>query len=129
MQVPLVAALHMNIDSERVSLRIHLIRLRRIIEFLEDLTGPNAPPFMLDGNECWGMVVGLEEVGAVHVGGQVGARRVGRLGRSRAVVSQESELNGDRKVDGEGCNEERGLLVGIGLGLTTTVPFPHLPFQ
>ena len=62
----------MDIDSKRVGLRINVIRLRRIVELLEDLTGPHAPSFMLDGDECWGMVVGLEEVGAVHVGGQVG---------------------------------------------------------
>lgn len=69
----------MHVHPKRVRLRIDLVRLRRVVQLLEDLAGADAPAFVLDGDEGGGVVVGLEEVGAVHVGGEVGRDELGIL--------------------------------------------------
>lgn len=80
----------MDIHPERIRLGIHVIRLRRVVELLEDLPRPNAPPFVLDGDKSRGMIMGLEQIGAVHVGGEVGGDELSvlaaaGLGESRQI--------------------------------------------
>lgn len=61
----------MHKQPETVALRIYLVRYRRILQLLEDLSRANAPSLGFDGDEGWGVVVRLQDVGRVEVGGEV----------------------------------------------------------
>ncbi len=71
MQIPRVPRLHVHKQAETVALRIHLVRDGRVLQLLEDLARADAPSLGLDGDEGGGVVVRLQEVGRVEVGGEV----------------------------------------------------------
>lgn len=71
-QVPRIARLHVNVESEGVRLGVDLIRLRGIIQFFQRLPRPDAPSFIPNRDVCRRVVVGLEEVARVEVGGEIG---------------------------------------------------------
>ena len=62
----------MDVQSERVSLGVDLVRLSRVVELLEHLARADAPAFILDTDVGGRVVVGLKEVGGIEVGGEIG---------------------------------------------------------
>ena len=70
-QVPRVTSLHVDVESERVGLGVDFICLGRVIQLLQGLPRPNTPSFVSNGDVCRWMVMGLEEVARVEVGGEV----------------------------------------------------------
>ena len=70
-QVSGVARLHMDVQSKRVGLWVDFICLSRIIQLLQRVPRPDAPAFRPNGYVCGGVVVRLEEVAGVEVGGEI----------------------------------------------------------
>lgn len=62
----------MDVESERVGLGIDFVCLGRIVELLQRVPWPDAPTFGSDGYVCGRVVVCLEEVAGVEVGGEIG---------------------------------------------------------
>ena len=62
----------MDVESERVGLWIDFICLGRIIQLLQRVPWPDAPTFGPNGDVCRRVVVRLEEVAGVEVGGEIG---------------------------------------------------------
>ncbi len=73
MQISGVSRLHVHVQTERIRLGVHVIRLGGILELLQYLPRPDAPAVRLDGDEGGGMIVGLQQVVGVDVGGQIGS--------------------------------------------------------
>ncbi len=73
MQIPGVTSLHLDEDAVRVGLGINLISMGRIFELLEHIARTDTPAFVLDGDICRRVIMSLEEVVAVEVGGEVGS--------------------------------------------------------
>lgn len=69
----------MHVQPERIALGIYLVRLRRILQFLEGFAGTNAPAVCLYTNEGRRVIVGLEKVVGVEVGGKIGGDELGVL--------------------------------------------------
>lgn len=72
MQVSRIARLHMDVESEAVRFRIHLICLGGVFQFVQHFARTDAPAFVSDADVGGWVVVGLEEVGGFEVGGEVG---------------------------------------------------------
>jgi hypothetical protein len=51
----------MDINPEGVKLRVNLIRLRWIVELLQDIPRTHTPPFGSNRDECGRLVMCLEE--------------------------------------------------------------------
>ena len=71
-QVPRVTSLHVDVESERVGLGVNFICLSGVIQLLQGIPRPDAPPFVPNGDVCRRMVMRLKEVAGVEVGGEVG---------------------------------------------------------
>lgn len=61
----------MDVESERVGLGVHLVRLSRIVQLLQGLPRPNTPSLISDGDVCRRVVMSLKEVARVEMGGEV----------------------------------------------------------
>jgi hypothetical protein len=68
MQISLIASLHVNVQSERVGLRVNLISLRRVVQLLQHLARADTPALILDANVGRRVIVSLEEVRRVEMG-------------------------------------------------------------
>ena len=79
MQIPRIARLHADVHAEGIRLGIDLVGLGGVLEPLEHVAGANAPAVVLDRDVGGGVVVGLQEVAAVEVGGEVGGDELGVL--------------------------------------------------
>ena len=79
MQVPCIARLHVHEQAEGVALRIDLVRNRGIFQLLKDIAWANTPSLGFDGDVGWRVVVRLEEVCSVVVGGKVWGHELGVL--------------------------------------------------
>ena len=66
----------MNVKPKAVGFRVDLIRLGRVIQLFEHLARADAPAFVLDANVSRRMVVSLEKVGGVEVGGEIGCDKL-----------------------------------------------------
>lgn len=73
MEVSRITRLHGNVDTERVSLRINLICFSRIIKLFKDLPRSDTPSIIFDRYVSGRVVVGLEEVVACEMGGEIGS--------------------------------------------------------
>lgn len=115
MQIARIAGFHVHVQAKGIQLRVHIIRLRGILEFLQNLPRPHAPPIRLHRNKGGGMIVRLQQIVGVDMGGQVGRDQLRVLapGLRRVMLSDEKE---------QMSFQQRRTL-------TTTVPFPHRPFQ
>ena len=78
-QVPSISRLHVHIQPERVGLGVDFVRLGRILELFQNLPWTDSPAFCPNGDECGRVVVGLKEVVAVEVGGEIGGDELGVL--------------------------------------------------
>ncbi len=86
-QIPRVTGLHVDVNSERIGLRIDLICLSRVIQLFQGFPRPNAPSLSPHGNVCRRVVVCLEEVAGVEVGGEVGCDELFVLSARLAVTA------------------------------------------
>lgn len=71
-QVPRITRLHVDVESEGVGLGVDFIRLSGIVQFFQRVPRPDAPSFVPDRDVCRRVVVCLEEVAGVEVGGKIG---------------------------------------------------------
>ena len=62
----------MDVESERVGFGVDFVCLSRIIQLLQCVPWSNTPTFGSNGDVCRRVVVSLEEVAGVEVGGEVG---------------------------------------------------------
>lgn len=62
MQIATIARLHTDIDAITIQLWIDLVRLGGIHQFLEDIAGPDAPAFGLDGDIGGRVIVRLQQI-------------------------------------------------------------------
>ena len=62
----------MDVESERIGLRVDFVCLGRVIQLLQGVPRPNTPSFISDGDVCRRVVMGLKEVARVEVGREVG---------------------------------------------------------
>lgn len=97
----------MNIDPERVGFRVNIVNLRRVFQLLQDVSRANAPSVHFDGDESGWVIVGLEKVIGVNVGGQVGCNQLRILATGLAVVSAAFAASGAGGL--EGCVRRRCL--------------------
>lgn len=79
MEVTGIASLHMDIETEGVRLGIHLVCNSRVFELLQDIARTDPPSLGFDGDVCRGVVMGLEEVICIEVGGEIGSYELGIL--------------------------------------------------
>lgn len=71
-QVPRITRLHVDVESEGVGLGVDFIRLSGIVQFFQRVPRPDAPSFVPHRDVCRRVVVCLEEVAGVEVGGKIG---------------------------------------------------------
>ena len=123
MQIPRIASLHGDVNSEGVGLGVDLLRGSRIVEFFEEFTGTDAPAVVLHCDVGGWVVVRLEEIVGGEVRGEVGGDELGVLaaGLGGKSVYQVVRVQGsvkrphDRERQGR-CNgcEYRGKAAACG---------------
>lgn len=79
MQISRIPRLHTDVGAETIGLRIDLVGLGGVLEFLEDVAGTDAPAVVLDDDVGGRVVVGLEAVFGFDVGGEIRGGEVGVL--------------------------------------------------
>lgn len=95
MQIPRIARLHADVGAEAVGLRIDLVRLGRVLQLLQDVAGAHAPAVVLDDDVGGRVVVRLQAVFGLDVGGEIGGGEVGVLAAGLDVTIQSLEAGKD----------------------------------
>lgn len=113
MKISGIASLHVYIQPEAVSLRIHLISFGGVLKLLKHLSWANAPSFILDTDVGRRVVVGLEEVGGFEMGREVRCDELLVLSTRLCVATVSARTREQRSIR----------------RLTTIVPLPQRPFQ
>ena len=70
-EVPRVTSLHVDVESEGVGLGVDFIGLSRVVQLLQGIPRSDTPSFVSDRDVCGRVVMCLEEVAGVEVGGEV----------------------------------------------------------
>ena len=79
MEVTGIASLHVDIETEGVRLGVHLVCNSRVFELLQDIAGADAPSLRFNSDVRRRVVMGLEEVVCIEVGGEIGSYELGVL--------------------------------------------------
>ena len=77
--VAIVSSLQLHGDAEFVLIRCYRVGGGGISELLHDVSGASAPAERFDGDVCWWLVLGLEEVVGVDARGEVAEDELGVL--------------------------------------------------